>query len=85
MSYRVEFTPSAARAFKKLPGSIQSRIAPKIDALAAIPRPHGVEKMAGHENRYRVRVGEYRVIYVISDGPRLITVAVIGHRREVYR
>jgi mRNA interferase RelE/StbE len=85
VSYRVEFTPSAARAFKKLPGSIQSRIAPKIDALAAIPRPHGVEKMAGHDNRYRVRVGEYRVIYIISDGPRLITVAVIGHRREVYR
>jgi mRNA interferase RelE/StbE len=45
----------------------------------------GVEKLAGHDNRYRVRVGEYRIIYVISDGPRLVTVAVIGHRREVYR
>lgn len=85
MSYRIEFTPSAARAFRKLPGPIQGRIAPKIDALASTPRPHGVEKMAGHENRYRVRVGEYRVIYVIDDGARLITVAVIGHRREVYR
>ncbi len=85
MSYRIEFTPSAARAFKKLPGAIQGRIAPKIDALTVNPRPHGVEKMGGHENRYRVRVGEYRVIYVISDGLRLVTVAVIGHRREVYR
>lgn len=85
MSYRIEFTPSAARAFRKLPASIQSRIASKIDVLAENPRPHGVEKMGGHENRYRVRVGEYRVIYVISDGPRLVTVAVIGHRREVYR
>lgn len=85
MSYRVEFTPSAARAFRKLPGPIQVRIAPRIDALAANPRPHGVEKMAGHDNRYRVRVGEYRVIYVISDGAHLVTVAVIGHRREVYR
>ncbi|OGS00006.1 MAG: hypothetical protein A2V88_11335 [Elusimicrobia bacterium RBG_16_66_12] len=85
MSYQVEFTPSAARAFKKLPGPIQSRIAPKIDTLAINPRPHGVEKMVGNENRYRVRVGEYRVVYVISDGPRLVTVAVIGHRREVYR
>lgn len=74
MSYRVELTPSAARAFRKLPNSIQGRIAPKIDALAANPRPHGVEKMAGHENRYRVRVGEYRVIYVIIDGPRLVTI-----------
>ena len=85
MSYRIEFTPSAARAFRKLPAPIQGRIAPKIDALAVNPRPHGVEKMGGYENRYRVRVGEYRVIYVISDGPRLVTVAVIGHRREVYR
>jgi mRNA interferase RelE/StbE len=85
VSYRIEFTPSAARTFRKLPALIQGRIAPKIDALAANPRPHGVEKMAGHENRYRVRVGEYRVIYVISDGSRLVTVAVIGHRREVYR
>ena len=51
MSYRIEFTPSAARAFKKLPGAIQGRIAPKIDTLAANPRPHGVEKMGGHENR----------------------------------
>jgi mRNA interferase RelE/StbE len=85
VSYRIEFTPSAARAFSKLSGSIQARIAPKIDALASNPRPHGVEKMAGNESRYRVRVGEYRVIYVISDGPRLVTVALIGHRREVYR
>ncbi|MEK7383808.1 MAG: type II toxin-antitoxin system RelE/ParE family toxin [Elusimicrobiota bacterium] len=85
MSYRIEFTPSAARTFRKLPALIQDRIAPKIDALAANPRPHGVEKMAGHENRYRIRVGEYRVIFVISDGTRLVTVAVVGHRREVYR
>jgi mRNA interferase RelE/StbE len=85
VSYRIDFTPSAARAFRKLPGPVQGRIAPKIDALAATPRPHGVEKMTGHENRYRIRVGEYRIIYIIDDGARLMTVAVIGHRREVYR
>jgi mRNA interferase RelE/StbE len=85
VSCRIEFTPSAARAFRKLSGPIQSSVAPKIDALAVNPRPHGVEKMGGHENRYRVRVGEYRVIYVIGDAPRLVTVAVIGHRRKVYR
>ena len=85
MSYRIEFTPAAARAFKKLPETIQGRITPKIDALAANPRPHGVEKLAGHDNRYRVRAGEYRIIYVINDGPRLVTAAVLGHRREVYR
>ena len=85
MSYRIEFTPATARAFKKLPQSVQSRMAPKVDALASIPRPHGVEKLAGHENRYRIRVGEYRIIYIIDDGPRLLTIAAIGHRREVYR
>lgn len=85
MPYRIEFTPSAARAFKKLPAAVQGRITPKIDELAANPRPHGVEKLAGHDNRYRIRVGEYRIIYVIGDGARLVTVAVIGHRRDVYR
>lgn len=62
MSYRIEFTPSAARSFKKLGGSLRHRIAPKIDALGAEPRPHGAEKLAGHENRHRVRVGDYRII-----------------------
>jgi len=85
MSYRIEFLPSAARAFKKLDASVQSRIAPKIDALAADPRPHGAEKLSGQENRYRVRVGDYRIIYVINDGGRIVVIAVIGHRREVYR
>lgn len=85
MTYRIEFAPSAARAFKKLEVSIQNRISPKIDALASDPRPHGAEKLAGLENRYRVRVGGYRIIYVINDGGRIIVIAVIGHRREVYR
>jgi mRNA interferase RelE/StbE len=83
--YKVEFTTSAARDFRKLPILIQSRITTKIDALAANPRPYGVEKLAGHENRYRVRVGEYRILYVINDGAHVVTVALVGHRREVYR
>ena len=85
MSYRIEFAPAAARIFKKLPDSVQSRMTPKVDSLAAIPRPHGVEKLAGYANRYRIRVGNYRIIYVIDDGSHLLTIAVIGHRREVYR
>lgn len=85
MSYRIEFAPSAARAFKKLPDAIQDRLIPKIDALAADPKPRGVEKLSGEENRYRIRVGEYRVVYAISDASRLVTVALIGHRRDVYR
>ncbi|MBI4371727.1 MAG: type II toxin-antitoxin system RelE/ParE family toxin [Elusimicrobia bacterium] len=85
MSYRVDFTPSAARTFKKLPPQLQSRLAPKIDALSLNPRPHGVEKLAGQDGRYRLRVGNHRVIYIIADALRVVTIALIGHRREVYR
>ncbi|MBI5882834.1 MAG: type II toxin-antitoxin system RelE/ParE family toxin [Elusimicrobia bacterium] len=85
MSYRIEFAPSAARAFKKLDRSVRERIIPKIDALVVNPRPHGAEKLAGVENRYRLRVGDYRVIYAIEDGLRLVIIAVIAHRRESYR
>ena len=85
MVYRIEFAPSAARAFKKFDAPIQNRLTPKIDTLATDPRPHGAEKLAGRENRYRIRVGDYRIIYVIDEGGRVIVIAVIGHRREVYR
>jgi mRNA interferase RelE/StbE len=83
--YRIEFTPSAARAYEKLERLIRERLAPKIDSLADNPRPHGAEKLAGAESRYRLRSGDYRIIYAIEDGPRLVTVAVVAHRREVYR
>ncbi|MBI5211697.1 MAG: type II toxin-antitoxin system RelE/ParE family toxin [Elusimicrobia bacterium] len=85
MPYRIEFVPSAARAFTKLEQSVRERIIPRIDALAVDPRPHGAEKLSGVENRYRLRVGDYRVIYAIEDGLRLVIIAVIAHRREVYR
>ncbi|MBI4385920.1 MAG: type II toxin-antitoxin system RelE/ParE family toxin [Elusimicrobia bacterium] len=85
MSYRIEFIPSAARAFKKLDQSIQERLRLKIDALTSNPRPHGIEKLTGTDNRYRIRMGDYRIIYVIQDNARLVVIAVIAHRREVYR
>lgn len=61
MSYRVSFSSHAERDFKKLTPDIQGRLRPRIDALGENPRPHGVEKLAG-QNRYRVRIGDYRVI-----------------------
>lgn len=85
MPYRIEFTSSAARAFGKLQGGIRARLTAKIDALARQPRPHGVEKLAGAAGRYRVRAGDYRVVYTIDDEARVVTVAVIGHRSSVYR
>jgi mRNA interferase RelE/StbE len=61
------------------------RIVAKIAALAANPRPHGSEKLAGYDDRYRVRQGSYRVVSQIVDDARHVTIYKIGHRREVYR
>ena len=74
----------AARAYRRLHGSLQIRIRDAIDALATEPRPGGAVKLAGRAD-YRVRVGEYRVVYAVDDAERRVLVARIAHRREVYR
>jgi len=84
VAYTVEFSTAARRQFRKLPRNVQTIIQPEIDALADEPRPHGVEKMSGEENAYRVRVGDYRIIYEIHDAV-LIVVVRVGHRPEVYQ
>jgi mRNA interferase RelE/StbE len=63
---------------------LNDRIRTAIDSLAGDPRPRGAVKLAGR-NDYRIRVGDYRVIYAVDDEERLIIVARIAHRREVYR
>jgi mRNA interferase RelE/StbE len=85
MAYRVEFKPSAARALRILPRDVQPRIADKIDSLAGNPFPSGFKKLHGEENIYRVRVGDYRIIYEVQSAMLVILVLKIGHRREVYR
>jgi len=85
MSYRIEFKPSATRALRGLSKDTQRRLSPKINALAENPRPHGVEKLSGEENLYRIRVRDYRIIYQIRDKVLLVLVVHVGHRREVYR
>jgi mRNA interferase RelE/StbE len=85
MAYTIEFRPSAFRDLKELSGEILRRVVRKIDALAEDPRPQGVEKLSGSENAYRVRVGDYRILYEIRDRVLLIAVIRIRHRREVYR
>jgi mRNA interferase RelE/StbE len=85
VSYQIEFVKQAAKQFKTLPTQEQERLQAKIDALASEPRPVGVVKLVGEEDLYRIRVGDYRVIYVIQDDLLLILILKIGHRREVYR
>lgn len=83
--YRVEFKPSAARALTKLDRETQRRIIQKAEALAVDPRPQGVEKLAGEQDAYRVRSGDYRIIYEIRDDILLVMVLKVGHRRDIYR
>lgn len=85
MAYRVELKPSALELLAKAPLAQRKRIGKKIDQLAENPRPRGVEKLAGQENLYRVRAGDYRIIYQIHDNLLLIVVVRIGKRGDVYR
>ena len=85
MTYRVEIRPAAVKALAALAKVDQRRIARQIDGLAKDPRPPGVEKLAGVEGLYRVRSGDYRIVYEIQDERVLVLVVRIGHRREVYR
>jgi len=85
LAYSVELAPAAKRQVRKLDRSIQGRIIRRLEALGKDPRPPGVEKLEGNENTYRVRVGEYRIVYEIRDKILVILVLKVGHRREIYR
>ncbi len=84
MRYTVRLRPSAERALGKLPRELQGRILGKLDQLAENPYLPGYEKLHG-EPGYRVRVGDYRIVYDILHQEVTILVIRIGHRREVYR
>lgn len=83
--YEIEFTHRAFREFQALPQASQSRIATKVEGLEQDPRPRGVEKLEGIKNAYRIRVGDYRVVYEVDDERDLVRVVKVGHRGDVYR
>jgi mRNA interferase RelE/StbE len=82
--YRIALTSSAEKELSRLPSQVVARIFPKIEGLAVEPRPHGCKKLRGGQDEWRIRVGDYRVIYTIGDGARQIDVMRIAHRREAY-
>lgn len=75
---------SAQKELDSLPLEISSRICARIDALATDPRPFGCLKLKGEKNSWRIRVGDYRVIYSIDDDNGTIDISKVRHRREVY-
>lgn len=85
MAYTVEISPAAKRQIRKLDRPVQGRIIRRLEELQSDPRPPDVEKLEGGENDYRVRVGEYRIVYEIRDKTLLVLVLKVGHRREIYR
>jgi mRNA interferase RelE/StbE len=82
--YRVALKSSAEKEFFRLPEHISFRILPKIKALATDPRPHGCKKLRGGRDEWRIRIGDYRVIYIIDDVAGKVEVTRIAHRREAY-
>jgi mRNA interferase RelE/StbE len=83
-SYSVLFKRSAAKEIEALPLKDRRRVVTKIQALGADPRGEGCEKLSGEE-KYRVRQGDYRILYEITDSELIVTVVKVGNGRDVYR
>ena len=84
MPYKIRFKKSALKEFEKLPLNLQQNLAVNIAHLADTPRPIGCKKLKGTKNIWRIRNGDYRIIYSVEDHVLMIEVIKIGHRREVY-
>ena len=85
-SYRVQIKTSAGKELAAVGSKAdREKLVARIQGLVANPRPHGSEKLAGYADRYRVRQGNYRVIYLVDDEASVVTIYKIGHRKDVYR
>ena len=85
MSYEVAFARSARRELMRLPEQTAVRILSRIDSLISDPRPPGSRKLRGHDALWRVRVGDYRVVYDVSDNDRRVEIVAVRHRSAAYR
>ncbi len=85
MTYRIEVAPTAVRQLRKLDPVARRRVQAAIELLAEEPRPSGARKLAGGEGEWRVRTGDYRIVYEIRDNVLLVLVVAVGHRRDIYR
>jgi mRNA interferase RelE/StbE len=83
-SYAVEIKPSARKELDDLPDNVLERVIRKMEALRHDPRPPGCKKLKGYKDHWRIRVGDWRVLYIVDDAAKLVSVTRIGHRREVY-
>lgn len=82
--YAIDTKLSARRELENLSDSLIARLVPKIEGLAANPRPTGCRKLRGYKDLWRIRVGDYRVVYIVDDDLKMVSVTRIAHRKDVY-
>ena len=82
--YLVTFAASARKELRDLPSEVIERLLPKIRDLSGNPRPVGCKKLHGYKDRWRIRAGNYRVVYAVDDGRKVVDITRIAHRKDVY-
>lgn len=85
MAFRIEWKKSTRKDLRKLPSDTVDKIIEAVEGLAENPFPHGVEKMSGSEHAYRIRLGDYRVVYEGVAELKLVEIQRVRHRKDVYR
>jgi mRNA interferase RelE/StbE len=82
--YAVELKPSARKELESLPDTVLARVIGKIELLGHDARPSGCKKLRGYKDQWRVRVGDWRIVYIVDDSARLVSITRIAHRSKVY-
>ena len=85
MAFRIEWKKSTRKDLRNLPFSVANRIVGAVEDLAKNPFPHGVEKLSGSEHAYRIRLGDYRIVYEVVAESKLVEIQRVRHRKDVYR
>jgi mRNA interferase RelE/StbE len=82
--YSVEIKPTARKELEALPDPLLARVVRKLELLADVPRPAGCKKLKGYKDQWRIRIGDWRVVYLIDETVKLVSIVRIAHRREAY-
>lgn len=85
MPFRIEWKKSTRKDLRKLPSSMEERVVEAVEHLAENPFPHGVEKLSGSQHAYRIRLGDYCVVYEVVIELKLVEIQRVRHRKDVYR
>ena len=84
VDYIISFARSARKELESLPALVIGKVFPRIEALAKEPRPKGCRKLQGEKNLWRIRIGDYRVVYAVYDSEHLVDIIAVRHRKAAY-